>query len=447
MSEPENPLFDGWMEGTLTEQQEQQLCAWLKEDPQNMRQFVDANIREQQIKDAIRFTYQTEQANQRVETNSAKRGKLETLRTTFAVAIALTVLIVLWLALPGRSSGIRVSILAMSDVQIEGVNDPPSVGQTISLNSFRLEAGSIEMLLPLNVRVEFIAPVEVVFESDTRLRLIEGRMSADVGSGGEGFTVVTAAGDVVDLGTRFGLEVDRDGESRVAVFSGTVEFYPSAAMSSHDVITLTEGEALQFSARAGLRRWQQVAVEADRAGLSRVASSGIVREVHDNLGEGDLRPFYAVIQSGMKPGALAFNDKPNPVWGAVPDHEFPGWLEGADLIRTYYHFRYMKDYELTLDLRQHADVYLMVASPGQIPDWVKEQFKPTGASIRAGTWHPTMGTHPAATVEDDGPYVNFAVWKREAGPGKFTLGAPLQHRIPGVHSLMYGLAVKAKPSP
>lgn len=447
MPQPEHPLLDRWLEHDLTHQEEQQLSEWLKQDPQNMRAFVAANIREQQLKDAVRSVTQAQQAGLRVETRPTPRQTSFPLKTALGLALALSVLVILWIALPSRPDGVQVDVIAMADARLSGTRGSISIGQSVALSSFRLETGSLELMLPRSVRVEFNAPVEAVFESETRLRLIEGRMSADVGDGGKGFTVVTAAGNVVDLGTSFGLEVERDGESRVAVFSGTVEFHPAASMSSHEIVTLTEGEALRFSARAGLRRWQQVALAADRVGLPRVTSSGVVREVHDNLGEGDLRPFYAVIPQGMKPGALAFNDKPNPVWGAVPGEEFPAWLAGADLIRTYYHFRFHRNYELTLDLNEPADVYLLVVSPGEIPPWVAERFQPTGSSIRAGTWHPAMGDHPAASVDNNSTYLKFEIWKCEAQAGEFKLGAPLQKRLPGVHSMMYGLAVKAKPSP
>lgn len=446
MGDIENRLLDRWLEGSLTDAEEQQLQQWLKQDPQNMRQFVEANIQEQQLRTAVRSVCHAQQANEKVDVAPVARKRPTWRQASLGFALALSLLLGVWFVLPGGSSGVDVSVIAATDTRLQGFSGSLSAGQQISLGSVRLEAGALEIMLPRNVRVELIAPLEAVFENDTTLRLIEGRLSADVGSGGEGFTVLTAAGKVVDLGTSFGLEVERDGESRVAVFSGTVEFHPADTMSSREVVTLTEGEALRFSARAGLRRWQQVALEADRLGLRRVSSQGVVREVYDNLGDGDLRPFYAVIQEGMKPGALAFNDKPNPVWGAVPGEKFPEWIDNADLIRTYYHFRFIEDYELTLELNDPAIVYLLVVSEGQTPDWVAERFEPTGATIRAGEWHPAMESHPAATVEEDGPYVNFAIWKCEAGPGEFKLGAPLEHRVRGVHSFMYGLAVKAKSS-
>lgn len=447
MHEVENPLIDAWLEGTLSAEDELRLEAWLKQDERNMRQFVAANVREQHLQEVVRSVCQADEVTRQMQPSRAEKRVRLPLLAPLAFAAAATLLLALWFVLPSQPVRVEASVLAMADVKLSGVHGVPAVGQKISLDSFRLSSGSLEILLPLNVCVEFIAPVEVVFENENRLRLIEGNMTADVGDGGQGFTVVTAAGEVVDFGTRFGLEVDRDGEARVAVFSGSVEFHPTSANSPQQVITLTEGEALRFSARAGLRRWQQVAIAADRAGLSRVTDTGVVRQVRDNLGEGDLRPFYSVIPAGMKPGALAFNDKPNPVWQALPGQEFPAWLEGADLIRTYYTFRYFKNYELTLELNQPADVYVLIASPGQIPDWLKERFEPVGESIRAGSWHPSIGNNPAAMIEPDGPYLNFSIWKCAADAGELKLGAPLQHRVPGVDSMMYGLAVKAKPTP
>lgn len=444
MTEPENSLIDAWLEGSLNDEQARELDQWLRQDDANMRQFVEANIRDQHLREVVRSLAQAEEVTRQIAPPISSKRMQRVPLAMFALATAATILLAFWFVLPRQPVRVQASVIAMADVQLIGVDGVPAIGKTLSLDSFRLASGSLEVLLPLNVRVEFVAPVEVVFENQNRLRLIEGQMNADVGDGGQGFTVVTSAGEIVDFGTRFGLEVDRDGESRVAVFSGSVEFHPTNATSPQEVITLTEGEALRFSARAGLRRWQQVAVAADKAGLSRIDNHGVVREVRDNLGEGDLRPFYSVIPGGMQPGALAFNDKPNPVWSALPGDKFPAWLEGADLIRTYYNFRYIKNYELTLELNQPADVYVLVATPGEVPNWLKERFEPVGVSIRAGAWHPAIATHPAATMQPDGPYLTFSIWKCEAGPGELKLGAPLEHRVPGVHSLMYGLAVKAK---
>ena len=47
----------------------------------------------------------------------------------------------------------------------------------------------------------------------------------------------------------------------------------------------------------------------------------------------------------------------------------------------------------------------------------------------------------------EGNFLNFVVWKFEAGAGELTLGPPLENKVKGVLQLMYGVAVKARSSP
>jgi len=71
------------------------------------------------------------------------------------------------------------------------------------------------------------------------------------------------------------LEVDRGGESRVAVFSGQVKVRQGAAHEGNTFRTLSEGEAVRFSALAGLRRWEHVAMAAEAAGILSRASPAV----------------------------------------------------------------------------------------------------------------------------------------------------------------------------
>tara|TARA_A100001391_G_scaffold61681_2_gene38446 strand:- start:814 stop:1806 length:993 start_codon:yes stop_codon:yes gene_type:complete len=327
-----------------------------------------------------------------------------------------------------------------------GYESPLRVGDQLKLTDIQLQSGTLTMMLASGVRLELVTPVEATFESNMRLRLVAGCLSANLGENGKGFTVVTDAGEVVDLGTEFGIEADRSGESRVAVFSGSVEFHPAMRSNSGEFVTLTEGEALRFSARGGHERWQQISLAADRTGLTGIPSSGVVREVDDNLHDGELRRFYGVVRGGMKPGALAFTDKENPVWTSMPGEPFPSWLEGAGLIRTYYRVSYFKRFELSLVLNGPADVYLLVA-PNEVPDWLQSQFEPTGTRLHTGPWHREISNHPDAESGPDGIYMTFEVWKKSVGKGELKLGPPPDRKPAGMHSTMYGVAVKAKEQP
>lgn len=82
--------------------------------------------------------------------------------------------------------------------------------------------GSIELRTPLGARMVIEAPAVFQFESPSRLRLHQGRLSANIPPPARGFTVVTASGEAVDLGTRFGVDVSDSGPAEVHVFEGEV---------------------------------------------------------------------------------------------------------------------------------------------------------------------------------------------------------------------------------
>src|SRR5690606_14654990 len=53
--------------------------------------------------------------------------------------------------------------------------------------------------------------------------LHRGQLTATVEESGRGFTIETLHADIIDLGTRFGVEVDEAGEADVVVFDGRVD--------------------------------------------------------------------------------------------------------------------------------------------------------------------------------------------------------------------------------
>lgn len=388
----------------------------------------------------------------------AERGEANVVRVSFrrfrsalwlgAVAAAIAVAAVWSIGQRSRAKAgqpVEVEIVQSEGAQwIAPTRQSAHVGERLALRTIELSGGSLNLRIASSgVLLKLTGPIEARFESAMRLRVVHGRLSADVGDGGVGFTVVTDAGEVVDLGTSFGVEAERGGESRVAVFSGQVKVRSGLAAQGNAFTTLNEGEAVRFSAVAGLRRWEQVAMAAEAAGLLSRVGSKVVETVRDNLAAGELHPFYGVVADGMRREALAFTDKPNPRWAPGNGDTVPAWLEGADVIRTYHQFRYRRDYELTLTLRQTATVYVMIDVRQPAPSWLAERFTPTGASIAVGPWQPSMLAEEGVEVRADGlPYLKFAIWRADAGPGVLRLGAPRDPKLNTV-ALMYGVAVKA----
>lgn len=88
----------------------------------------------------------------------------------------------------------------------------------------KLASGAIKTLDFANgVVVTVYGPADFVRLGTSEARLITGRMTAVVPPAGRGFAVQTAAGRVVDLGTRFGVATGESDFVEVHVFQGNVE--------------------------------------------------------------------------------------------------------------------------------------------------------------------------------------------------------------------------------
>jgi hypothetical protein len=200
---------------------------------------------------------------------------------------------------------------------------------------------------------------------------------------------------------------------------------------------------VRLSAGRPLVRWQTVSLAAESASLAAAPAGGVVAEVRDNIVRDRVRPFYGVVRGGMGPGVLAFTDKPNPRWEAVPGAVFPDRLLGADLIRTYHSFRGRRDFGLTLTLTGPAEVFVLHAAARPPPDWLAARFADTGLRVRVGPWHAGLIHEDDVEVDPDGRlFLTYSVWRAEAPAGEFRLGPPRMRDQPGP-TMMYGLAVRA----
>lgn len=446
-------LICGWLDGELDSAEEQALNTWLRESPDHMKQLVAASIHDQQLREAIQMIECGASAADHItvpamdEPIQPRKPWIWKTAVSLAAAASITLAFLFTWDSNEEERGVRAKVVTVHDARSNTGGEILEVGSQLVLEAFSLESGSLELSLESGVLVELLAPVQVTFENAMRMRLFRGRVNADVGERGKGFTIETDAGEIIDLGTRFGVEADPDGESRVAVFTGMVKVRPREGQDglSRDTITLMEGQAARFSVLAGLRRWEQVALAAQAAGIASMDYAGVVSRVRDNLGDDSLHPFYGVVSGGMRPGALAYTDKPNPRWTVVPGQPFPEMLDGADLVRTYHQFRNNRRYRMNLTLSEPAHIFVLQDSREEGPEWLEEQFEKTGQQLRIGPWNPAVAHQPGAEVEVDGPYLTADVWVREVPAGDFELGPPRSDEA-DVPVVMYGIAIRAQKS-
>jgi anti-sigma factor RsiW len=318
-------------------------------------------------------------------------------------------------------------------------------GDRLHLRALVLPEGSVDMKLGSGVRLECQAPLMARFEHPMRLHLSRGRVDVDVGDDGFGFTVVTPAGEVVDLGTKFSVNASADGEVRVAVFSGQVELRHKQS----GAVNLFDGEAVRLTKSQAPRRLHSVEIRNRGLGDSRQAA--VISGVSDNVKGPKLRRFYGLVPCGMRDGVRAFRDRRETRWQAEPGDVFPEELVGADLIQTFQRHRFRQDFRMTFATSQPSRIYVFYDARYSPPDWLARDFVNTGRRILSTGWSPTTVTRGLQPDPWGTLAIPHDIWCRDLiQPATVTLGPPVlpEHDLKtpsefeAVLPSMYGIAVQ-----
>lgn len=108
-----------------------------------------------------------------------------------------------------------------------GSTSPVLIGSRLRFaEHYMLQAGVIKIRFPSGAEVILSAPAQFQVVKNDELIVNLGNCSVYAPEGAEGFEVTTPTSQVVDLGTRFSVEVAEDGASNVAVVDGEAEVTP-----------------------------------------------------------------------------------------------------------------------------------------------------------------------------------------------------------------------------
>lgn len=340
-------------------------------------------------------------------------------------------------------AAIEVEILATVDAQVTDPGRGLRAGERVRLAGVRLDGGRVALRLPSEVQVVVSGPSEIRFLGPMRMQVVRGKVTAEVSERGKGFVVETAWANVVDLGTRFGVEVTPSGETDVVVFEGTVEVRDPARSSDGPLLaSLGEGEALRFEKRRHFSRIECLFIGPGRDDWTTQPGSVVGAVIGDVRGDlmGIRAPrFYRVVVSGLTTGAPARHTRLSK-WSPAEGGRLPEWLAGADLVETFAVDARHPDYRLTVTLTQPAVLYVFRDARQPVPAWLREQFTDTGTRLRLEF------ADPLAALLDAPAGKLFAVWKTEVRqPGPVTL-QPQRDLDPAYPRCTYGMAAKALPA-
>lgn len=115
-------------------------------------------------------------------------------------------------------------------------------GQTI-----RLESGGLEILLTNGAKITAAGPSDFVLSSLLKMDLDRGKIVAAVPRTARGYTIMTPASELVDIGTQFGVSVADSGETELHVFDGDVLARSRMNEGTSDFIHYKENEAIRFN--------------------------------------------------------------------------------------------------------------------------------------------------------------------------------------------------------
>ncbi len=112
-----------------------------------------------------------------------------------------------------------------SDAAVWSAESAPRIRKDgwVSAGLLRLESGSAWITFNSGASALVEGPAEFSIETWNRLFLKSGQLAAEVPERASGFTVNTPRLNAVDIGTRFGVSVDGEGNSELHVMQGEVE--------------------------------------------------------------------------------------------------------------------------------------------------------------------------------------------------------------------------------
>jgi hypothetical protein len=166
---------------------------------------------------------------------------------------------------------------------------PIQQGAQLRAGTLVLQSGLAELEFRNGAVLAVEGPAHFELASADRVILRAGKLAAEVPSGAKGFTIETSAGDVTDLGTRFGVQVTGNGVTEAHVFEGRVNVASSAKFGSQ---------------QRELRSEMALSMDPQQGTVTSIKSNPELfpqpaREITDLLFGGDFEPGTDVSTSGI----------------------------------------------------------------------------------------------------------------------------------------------------
>jgi hypothetical protein len=288
----------------------------------------------------------------------------------------------------------------------------------------KFRKGIVNLFIDSGVELLVEGPAELRFASLDRVEVVEGKLAARVGPDAIGFRIETPHANVIDRGTAFGISVDGSQKTDVVVYEGIVDL----DVVGHGVQPrrrLETGEALRVSNQGDLSRIASVQ-DVDFLSPPQVRSgsgmhASLISRVTDNIRLHDTAKYNRIIPSGFAEDCRAYVDREHE-WNGIDQEGLPSFLVGGDYVMTFNEDKTVVELELTVELAQPANLYILIDNRVPPPEWLTRDFIDTNTDVGLDEVHSHVNveTAPGAGKSLDQFY---SVWKREVHePGQVVLG-------------------------
>jgi len=270
-------------DGISSEEDEKRLGEWLRSGPQARKHFRDFMALHSELHWDYVLASKPEEFSVPEVTEVSSPLPLFGWFTTFATGAVLAAFIV-WAVLnspdpadiketPDISKG-SVTALLLDEANAEFADGRSPDGVRFEPGEYELVKGMTHLRFSNGADMVLVAPALLQIEDTQHTRLVYGKVRVTAPPSAKGFTVSTGSANYIDLGTEFGLQVDKDsGASDLYVFDGQVivEDPNSGKVLSEinggessrvvdgaiaNAPEITENK-FPTSGSIGLRRWQQ----------------------------------------------------------------------------------------------------------------------------------------------------------------------------------------------
>ncbi len=243
-------------DGSITPDRQMRLESILQQSPQARRQWflfcdVETGLKDWAVTQDERRSNRPPANNTNVQSHILHKVGVVSVAATLLIAFTLAS----WLNRTSdrqKDDAFPKTELLVSDVAVlthvvdakwTDQAESHSAGSTLAPSTLKLQSGAVLIEFFSGATAVLEGPAEFAVLSSNEGHLHSGKLNAHVPPQAQGFTIKTAAGDIVDHGTDFGVKMDAETPPELHVFTGKVEF--KSGNKSLDVET---GVAIQLGA-------------------------------------------------------------------------------------------------------------------------------------------------------------------------------------------------------